>query len=221
MMPFNSAVIFDMDGVVIDTEPLYTNAEIRLFREYNVEIPEEDWSLFRGCAEQDFFDRSMERYNITEDKNLFMEKGREYVREEFMRGLTFMPGFHKLFGWIQKQYNTGLVTASPQHNIDWICGMIGLDDIFKHIISGDETAQNKPHPEPYLAMIKKLNVLPINSIIIEDSLHGLRSALASGAHVIAKTGSVPDKDLSIAHRKVVHLDEITNDMLEKLLQENI
>ncbi len=46
----NKAVLFDMDGVVLDTEPLYTKAEIRLFGEYGVVIPEEDWSLFRGCA---------------------------------------------------------------------------------------------------------------------------------------------------------------------------
>ena len=46
----------DDDGVVLDTEPLYTKAEVRLFREYGVELPEEDWSLFRGCSENDFFD---------------------------------------------------------------------------------------------------------------------------------------------------------------------
>ena len=217
MKPFNSAVIFDMDGVVLDTEPLYTKAEIRLFGEYSVEIPEKDWPLFRGCAEQDFFDLSMKRYNISEDKSVFIEKGRKYVREEFRNGLAFMPGFHKLLHWVQKHHETGLVTASPQHNIDWLCDLIGLDDIFKHIISGDETTRNKPHPEPYLAMMKKLNVLPFNSVIIEDSLHGLQSGLASGAHVIAKTGSVPDKDLSIAHLIISHLDEITNDVLEELL----
>ena len=215
------AVIFDMDGVVLDTEPLYTKAEIRLFGEYGVEIPKEDWSLFRGCAEQDFFDLSMARYNIAEDKNVFIEKGREYVKDEFRKGLAFMPGFYKLYSRVKKQYNTGLVTASPRHNIDFVCGLVDLDNIFEHIISGDETLRNKPHPEPYFAMMKKLNVLPINSVIIEDSLHGLQAGLASGAHVIAKTGSVPDKDLSIAHLIVTHLDEITNDVLEKILQERI
>ena len=214
----NFAIIFDMDGVVIDTEILYTRAEIRLFGEYGVEIPEEDWPLFRGCAEEDYFDLSMKRYNIVEDKNVFIKKGREYVKDEFQRGLAFMPGFHKLHSRVQKQYSTGLVTASPRHNIDFLCGLIDLDNIFEYIISGDETLRNKPHPEPYLAMMKKLNVLPINSVIIEDSLHGLLAGLASGARVIAKTGSIPDKDLSIAHLIVTHLDQITNDVLEDLLQ---
>ena len=130
----NFAVIFDMDGVVIDTEPLYTKAEIRLFREYGVEIPKEDWPLFRGCTEQDFYDLSMARYDIAEDKNVFIEKGRKYVKEEFRRGLAFMPGFHKLHARVQKQYGTGLVTASPRNNIDFLCGLIDLDNIFEHII---------------------------------------------------------------------------------------
>ena len=99
MKSANSAVIFDMDGVILDTEPLYTKAEIRLFGEYGVTIPEEDWSLFRGCAEQDFFDLSMKRYKITEYKNVFMEKGRAYVRDEFKKSLAFMSGFHKLHKW--------------------------------------------------------------------------------------------------------------------------
>ena len=51
-----SAVLFDLDGVTIDTEPLYTLSEIRLFKEYGIEIPREDWSLFRGCSEKTFFD---------------------------------------------------------------------------------------------------------------------------------------------------------------------
>lgn len=216
-----SAVLFDLDGVTVDTEPLYTLAEIRLFGEFGVEIPEDDWSLFRGCSEQDFFDLSMKRYNINVEKNIFMEKGRKYVREEFRKNIAFMPGFHNLIDRVKKEYKIGLVTASPKRHTDWLNKLIGLDNIFKYIISGDETPRNKPHPDPYLAMMNQLNVLPQNSVIIEDSIHGIRSGLASGAHVIAKTGSIPERELSIADRIITHLDEVTNDMIEQLLQGNI
>ena len=218
MNPFNKAVLFDMDGVVLDTEPLYTKAEIRLFGEYGVLIPEEDWSLFRGCSEQDFFDLSMKRYHITEDRHIFMEKGREYVRDEFKKSLAFMPGFHKLHKLVIQHYSIGLVTASPRHNLNWLQTLINLDELFEHIISGDESKKNKPHPEPYLIMMEKLSVKPENVVVIEDSLHGIQAALASGAAVIAKTGSVPESDLSNAHRIITHLNEITHNMIEDLLQ---
>ena len=219
MKSANSAVIFDMDGVILDTEPLYTKAEIRLFGEYGVAIPEEDWSLFRGCAEQDFFNLSMKRYKITEDKNVFMEKGRAYVRDEFKKSLAFMPGFHSLHKMVKQHYHIGLVTASPRHNLDWLRTLIELDDLFEHIISGDDTDKNKPHPEPYLAMMSRLDVEPENTVIIEASLLGVQSGLASGAFVIAKTGSVPDSQLTIAHRIISHLNEITHFMIEELLQD--
>ena len=219
MKSANSAVIFDMDGVILDTEPLYTKAEIRLFGEYGITIPEEDWSLFRGCTEQNFFDLSMKRYKITEDKNVFMEKGRAYVRDEFKKSLAFMPGFHRLHKMVKQHYHIGLVTASPGHNLDWLRTLIELDDLFEHIISGDDTDNNKPHPEPYLSMMSRLGVEPANTVIIEDSLYGVQSGLASGAFVIAKTGSVPDSQLTIAHRIISHLNEITHFMIEELLQD--
>ena len=190
-----------------------------MFGEYGVIIPEEDWSLFRGCAEQDFFDLSMKRYKIAEDKNVFMEKGRAYVRDEFKKSLAFMPGFHSLHKMVKLHYHIGLVTASPRHNLDWLRTLIELDDLFEHIISGDDTDKNKPHPEPYLAMMSRLDVEPKNTVIIEDSLHGVQSGLASGAFVIAKTGSDPVSQLSIAHRIISHLNEITHFMIEELLQD--
>ena len=130
-----AAVLFDMDGVTIDTEPLYTNAEIRLFREYGIEIPEEDFSLFRGCSEKMFFALSMERYGISENPNIFIEKGRKYVLEEFNKNIPFVKGFKVLHNWVAKFYHVGLVTASPKESLNFICKKVGLDNYFKHMLS--------------------------------------------------------------------------------------
>ena len=111
-----------------------------------------------------------------------------------------------------------LPRAGTTYNLNFLQTLINFDELFEHIISGDETDKNKPHPEPYLSMMEKLNVKPENVVVIEDSLHGIQAALASGAAVIAKTGSVPKSDLSIAHRIISHLDEVTHNMIEDLLQ---
>ena len=221
MIMEKSAILFDLDGVTIDSEPLYTLSEIRLFKEYGVEIPKEDWGLFRGCSENTFFDLSMARYGITENRDIFIQKGRKYVMEEFKKNIPFVPGFKDLIARVSKNYITGLVTASPIHSLDWIRKKIELDNYFKYIISGEETEKNKPHPHPYLKMMSRIDVLPENTVIIEDSIMGLRSAVASGGHVIALKGSVHPKNLVIAHKIVNHLDEITITFLEDLLLEPI
>ena len=215
------AILFDLDGVTIDTEPLYTLAEIKLFSEYNIEIPKGDWPLFRGCSEETFFDLSIARYGITENREVFIQKGRQYVLDEFQKNIPFVPGFKGLIKRVSKKYITGLVTASPLHSLNWIRDKIGLDNYFNHIISGEETYKNKPHPHPYLEMMDRIDVNPKNTVIIEDSILGVRSALASGAHVIARNGSVPRIKLEIAHRIVDHLNEITLDFIEDLLLEQI
>ena len=88
-------------------------------------------------------------------------------------------------------------------------------------MSGEESEKNKPHPHPYLEMMARIDINPQNTVIIEDSILGLNSALASGAHVIARNGSVPRKNLEIAHRIVDHLDEITLEFIENILLDDI
>ena len=89
---------------------------------------------------------------------------------------------------------------------------------FDQILSGEAAKKNKPHPAPYLLMMNMLDTLPQNTIIIEDSLTGINSAIASGAHVIAKTGSVPTKKLNHVSNIINHLDEITIEFLEQILK---
>ena len=87
------AILFDLDGTVIDSEHLYQKAETKLFKEYGVEIPNNDWKIFRGCSEQNFYKISMDRYNIKEQREIFIEKGRGYIKKEFESSLHFKKTF--------------------------------------------------------------------------------------------------------------------------------
>lgn len=207
-----------MDGVTLDTELLYQKAEIRLFREYGVYIPDEDWKLFRGCSEKTFYDLSMDHYGIKEKRGKFISKGREYVLQEFDRSLGFMPGFINLHSKIKSRYKLGLVTATPKAMVKWIDQRINITQYFNEIITAEDTENTKPHPEPYLTMMKKLAVQSDDAIVIEDSVHGINAGIAANAFVIAKTGSVPLSELQKAHKIIHHLNELTPNVLEECLQ---
>ena len=211
-------ILFDLDGVTIDTEPLYARGEIRLFKEYDITIPKEDWKLFRGCTEETFYDLSMDRYGITEDRKTFQNKGRAYVREEFEKNLAFMPGFIALIKRLNGQYPVGLVTATPEYMYNWLDERLDLSGIFKHIVYGGMTKRGKPSPDPYLLGMKQFNINPKNTMIVEDSVHGIQAGLSANARVVALTGSVDIEDMPPAHRIINSLNEIDANFINSLFK---
>jgi HAD superfamily hydrolase (TIGR01509 family) len=210
------AVLFDMDGVVVDSEPLYQKAEERLFQEYGVSIPVGDWKLFQGCTEERFYQLLRERYGITEPVETLREKGRRYVLSSFSAGLDYKEGFLELYQQLKGRYRLGLVTSTPGELLNWMDKQLDLKRHFQEVIHGDMTANNKPHPEPYLEMMRSLGVTPEESVVVEDSINGLTSALAAGAWTVALTGSVPAEDMPPAHAVVHSLGEISPAFLEGL-----
>ena len=211
-------ILFDLDGVTIDTEPLYAKGEIRLFKEYGITIPEDDWKLFRGCTEEKFYDLSMNRYGITEDRSIFQNKGRAYIRKEFEKNLNFMPGFKNLIKRLNSQYSIGLVTASPEYMFQWINTRLNLNEIFKHIVYGGMTEKGKPNPDPYLLAMKQFNINAKNTMIIEDSVHGIQAGLSANAKVVALTGSVKIEDMPPAHKIINSLNKIDSNFINSLFK---
>ncbi len=212
------AILFDLDGVVIDSEPLYQKGEMRLFREYGVEIPEEDWQLFRGSTEKLFYKMARERYHIDAGVEDLRKKGRGYVLEEFAKHLDYMPGFTNLMKSMDGQFKVGLVTATPADMFEWVNLRLNLRKFFPHILTGNMTTRGKPHPDPYLKMMKILSVRPQSCIIVEDSRHGITSGLRSGARVIALTGSIPHEKMPKTHAVVTNLSEITPELIRLISQ---
>ncbi|MFQ6615518.1 MAG: HAD family hydrolase [Fidelibacterota bacterium] len=210
------ALLFDLDGVVIDSEPLYERVELDLLRPYDIFLSGKDQRELKGTTEPGFYDFVERKYQPDWDRLQVVKRGRQLLREVFSRELTFVPGFVELMERIGGYYRTALVTSTPRWLVDAIAKTLPLEKFFSDILCADDISNGKPHPEPYLTMMTRLGISPGETVILEDSLNGVTSAIQSGAFCIALVGSFPAEDLREAHRSVDSLDQIDRSLIESL-----
>jgi len=193
------AIVFDFDGVVVDSEPLYQQAERLLFRNYGVEVPDTDWKLFQGTSEQAFLELARQRYGIRAPVAELRRVGRALLRDQFQRGLSYIPGFRRFYAEIRTQYATGLVTSTSRSFLHWIYANTAVVDHFEVIVTADDVRHTKPHPEPYRLICRLLRTKPGETLVIEDSVNGVRAAVASGTVTVGFLSHARCAELAEAH----------------------
>jgi HAD superfamily hydrolase (TIGR01509 family) len=185
-----AAVLWDMDGTLVDTEPYWLTAETELVHAWGGE-----WSLDDGLA---LVGSSLER-----SSRIIASRGVELEPDEIIQLLTdrvisqladevpWRPGARELLtGLHELGVPTALVTMSIRRMADFIAEGAGFP-AFDVVIAGDEVVNGKPDPEPYLRAAQALGVDPADCIAVEDSEFGVASAVASGATTLAVPLHVP------------------------------
>jgi len=184
------AILFDMDGVVIDSEKLYSQSEKGLLFQYGVSFDDSDWLKIKGCTEKQFYDLVYSKFNIDIPRNDLIKQGREFLKNIFTDNLKYMDGFDDVFTILKKKYKLGLVTSTGIELVKHIDGILSIYEKFDIVITSADTDLHKPNPDPYLTAIKHLNVEPKQCIVIEDSIQGIKAGKAAGSSVIALEGSL-------------------------------
>jgi len=190
------AIIFDFDGVVVDTEPLYENAENRLFREYGVVVSEEDWRKFKGLSEEAFYRYIRDKFKIRAPLQELKEKGREYLKEEFKKNIRYVDGFLDFFRAIRDSYITALVTSSSEEILTWIFNNTKIENCFDFIVTSQDVNNSKPHPEPYLKACQLMGIKPSEAVAIEDSINGIKSSTEAGILTIGLATTFSPEELT-------------------------
>jgi HAD superfamily hydrolase (TIGR01509 family) len=182
---FFDAVFFDMDGLLVDSEPEWLKSESEITAAYGYEWKPEDQVACLGGPLSRVGQYMHEKCNQAEDPEFFTQKLIEVQSEKMRSHTPFMPGAFELLKDLQSNgVKTGLVSASPRIIVDAILENVGRD-LFPFSISSDDVEQTKPHPDAYLkaAQLTQSNIE--HCLIFEDSLTGVGAAMSSGGWLVA------------------------------------
>lgn len=180
------AVIFDMDGVIIDSEVVYIDFFKKVLEDFDVEISEEDLFSLAGLSQQktdEFLESKLHRK--PEEVYSLMKK---YIEgDKINYSSIVMDGFYPLLKELKrKNFKIALASSSPKKTINIVLDELDIKDEFDAIISGEDFKESKPNPEIYIKTCEILGVRPKDAIAIEDSDYGIESAKNAGLTVIAR-----------------------------------
>jgi len=202
------AVVFDMDGLLLDTERLWLRAERRLLARYGYTFTDADAlaSIGRG------FEESVADY--TARAGLPPERAPglraellELVRAEFESGLAGRPGAMELVRRLRGRVPLALASNTPRALVEFALDTAGIREAFDAVVSAQDVARPKPAPDIYLAACEALGVAPRDALALEDSPAGVLAAREAGLDVIAVPLSA-EIDVSAAHQVLESLEDL-------------
>ncbi len=180
------AVIFDLDGTLIDSEPAYREVDSRYLLEKGVLLNDDEWESAVGMGGRPFFEYLKERHGVEGSVD-------ELVAENDDLYLAYAPGnvgpFPRTLELARYLYVQGyplaIATSSRRRVLEVMLDATGLRELFAVTVSSDDVRLPKPAPDPFIAVAAQLAVDPADCLVIEDSVYGVRGALAAGMKVVA------------------------------------
>jgi HAD superfamily hydrolase (TIGR01509 family) len=214
------AVIFDMDGLLADTEwPDFVTWQ-ELFRAHGGELTIEQWVGQVGVWGTTAIKSRFAALRGTEDGQEALFDGRRASFREQVAALSPLPGVVTLIAELSAHgIPCGVASSSDAEWVAFVLNALGLRDCMGAIVTGDDVRSRKPAPDVYLEAARRLDVPPNRCVAIEDSATGLAAALAAGMRCVA----VPNRltrlhDLGAAHVVVASIEELAVDRLVELFR---
>ncbi|WP_130807867.1 HAD family hydrolase [Senegalia massiliensis] len=213
------AFIFDMDGVIVNSEPELVKIEIEYMANFGVEITKKDLDEFVGTNSYYMFDKLKKKYNLNKTVNELVDE----VRGIYLDHIQLKENVNAIDGvipLIKDLHNRGIkmvvASSSPVSWIEKIIGTLEIREYFQELISGDFVEDSKPAPDIFLYALDKLNVKKEEAIVIEDSENGVKAANNAGIKVIGYEGDeTSNQNLSHADMVIKDFNELDLDELLK------
>lgn len=180
----SKVVIFDMDGVVVDTEPTYRKINGEIYKELNVSITLEEQFSFVGNGSKIIWTKIKNKGNLTQSVEELMEmsKSRKYdYLSKIDSKIVPIMGIESLLSMLKANgFIIAMASSSPRKNIEVILNKVKLINYFQYIVSGEDVEKGKPNPDIFLKAAEKFKAEAQDCTVIEDSNNGVVGAKAAG-----------------------------------------
>jgi len=215
------AVIFDMDGVIVNSEPLHHLAYKKMFEEFQLDVSNSLYESFTGQSTHTICKQLCEIFNIYEDPNLLVQSKRKHFKVIFDNDTSFqmIDGALELIqDYFDNNITLVLASSASMTNIERIFEKFDLNKYFKSRISGADLKESKPNPEIFVKAAKLSGHSKDECIVIEDSTNGIIAAKSAGIYCVgynsynSKNQNYDNADLVISS-----LNEINFKKVSKLL----
>ena len=213
------AVVFDLDGVLMDSEQLWNQSKQEVVRESGGRWRDEAPTAMMGMSSPEWSAYMRDELGVDMDAGDINRAVVDRMEQHYSEHLPLLPGAVEVVRSLHRRWPLALASSSNREIIDFALDAAGLAGEFRATVSSEEVERGKPAPDVYLEAAHRLGVEPERCVAIEDSSNGLRSAAAAGMAVIAVPNEhyPPDGDaLALAAACVHTLPEITPQLVERL-----
>ena len=216
------ALIFDMDGVILDSERIYQQIEREMYTELGIPVSTEEHLQFMGTAEKSMWGYMREHYNLRPAlEELICEERERFIRRlEGPGSIKLMDGILALLRSIRAEnIPCWIASSSSREIIRKVLLIYRLGEYFRGFVSGEDVRKSKPAPDIFLKTASLAGLDPSGCLVIEDSVNGIRAARAAGMKVIAlRHPDIDSPPLCEASLVVDSLMEINPGLIHRLLR---
>lgn len=214
------AVIFDMDGVIVDTELIQSQAFERILGEYGI-VPkrnEHGTVHISGATTPETWEYLKKVHGFEANTEELTRKKRDAVIEVMRNGFSPSPGVLELLQDLQKHaVPLAIATSAQPERANLVINKLGINQYFNVVVTAQDVRRSKPEPDVYLAAAEQLGVTPKHCVVIEDAEVGVAAGKAAGMKVIAVPGEFTKKmDFRLADKRVESLNELDYNIIASL-----
>jgi HAD superfamily hydrolase (TIGR01509 family) len=202
------AVVFDLDGVLVQSEELWDGARRELAAEAGIEWPADATAAMMGMSSREWSRYVHEEVGVPAEPDAINAEVLRRVEERYRRDLPWIPGAREAVARVGAKWPLGMATSSNREIIDLVVEEGGFGELIRVTVSSEEVARGKPAPDVYLEVVRRLGADPERAAAIEDSTNGLLAAAAAGMRVIAIPNDAHPPDPEALEVAAVVLDSI-------------